>query len=92
VALLDGDPSVLVIASDVLRQIRKAKSDAKRSVRAEATSVTVIDSGPRIATVQAVLADLRSAGNVRELTTVELTNGGEATVKVQLPETESVTP
>jgi valyl-tRNA synthetase len=87
-----GDPSVLVIATDVLRQIRKAKSDAKRSVRAEATSVTVIDSGPRIAAVQAVLADLRSAGNVRKLTTVELTNGGEATVDVQLPETESVAP
>src|SRR6185437_4785400 len=88
----NGDPSVLVIAADVLRQIRKAKSDAKRSVRAEATSVTVIDSGPRLAAVQAVLADLRSAGNVRELTTVELTNGAEATVDVQLPETESVAP
>jgi valyl-tRNA synthetase len=88
----DGDPSVLVIAADVLRQIRKAKSDAKRSVRAEATSVTVVDSGPRIAAVQAVLADLRSAGNVRELTTVELTNGAEATVNVQLPETETVAP
>ena len=88
----NGDPSVLVIAADVLRQIRKAKSDAKRSVRAEATSVTVVDSGPRIAAVQAVLADLRSAGNVRELTTVELTNGAEATVDVQLPETETVAP
>ncbi|HJT02752.1 MAG TPA: valine--tRNA ligase [Pseudonocardiaceae bacterium] len=92
VALLDGDPSVLLIAADVLRQIRKAKSDAKRSVRAEATSVTVIDSGPRIAAVQAVLADLRSAGNVREVTTMELTNGAEATVDVQLPEAESVAP
>jgi valyl-tRNA synthetase len=80
----DGDPTVLVIAADVLRQIRKAKSDAKRSVRAEAASVTVVDSGPRIAAVQAVLGDLRSAGNVRELITVELTNGAEPGVEVQL--------
>jgi valyl-tRNA synthetase len=90
--LPDGDPSVLVIAADVLRQIRKAKSDAKRSVRAEATSVLVIDSAPRIAAVQAVLADLCSAGNVRELTTAELTNGAEATVDVQLPEVEYTVP
>jgi valyl-tRNA synthetase len=90
--LPDGDPSVLVIAADVLRQIRKAKSDAKRSVRAEATSVTVIDSAPRIAAVQAVRADLCSAGNVRKLTTAELTNGAEATVDVQLPEVEYIVP
>jgi valyl-tRNA synthetase len=88
----DGDPSVLVIAVDVLRQIRKAKSDAKRSVRAEATSVTVVDSRPNIAAVRAVLGDLRSAGNVKELITVELANGAEATVVVQLPEAEFTAP
>jgi valyl-tRNA synthetase len=88
----DGDPSVLTIAADVLRQIRKAKSDAKRSVRAEATSVTVVDSRSTIAAVQAVLADLRSAGNVRELITVELSNGAEAGVEVQLPEVQYIAP
>jgi valyl-tRNA synthetase len=89
-ALPEGDPSVLVVAADVLRQIRKAKSDAKRSVRAEATSVTVVDSPPRIAAVEAVLDDLRSAGNARELITVELRNGAKATVEVQLPEAECI--
>ncbi|HEV7828048.1 MAG TPA: valine--tRNA ligase [Pseudonocardiaceae bacterium] len=88
----DSDPSVLVIAADVLRQIRKAKSDAKRSVRAEATSVTVMDTRPGIAAVQAALGDLRSAGNVRELITVELADGAEATVDVQLPEAECIAP
>jgi hypothetical protein len=34
--------------------------------------------------VQAVLGDLRSAGTVRELITVELTNGAEPGVEVQL--------
>ena len=90
--LPEGDPSVLVIASDVLRQIRKAKSDAKRSIRTEATSVTVTDTQPSIAAVQAVLDDLRSAGNVRELITVELANGAEAGVEVQLPEAECIAP
>jgi valyl-tRNA synthetase len=88
----DSDPSVLVVAADVLRQIRKAKSDAKRSVRAEATSVTVMDTRPGIAAVQAVLSDLRSAGNVRQLITVELADGAEATVDVQLPEAECIAP
>jgi len=88
----DSDPSVLVVAADVLRQIRKAKSDAKRSVRAEATSVTVMDTRPGIAAVQAVLGDLRSAGNVRQLITVELADGAEATVDVQLPEAECIAP
>jgi valyl-tRNA synthetase len=90
--LPEGDPSVMAIAADVLRQIRKAKSDAKRSVRAEATSVTVADSRPSIAAVQAVLGDLRSAGNVRELITIELIDGAEATVEVQLPEAECIAP
>jgi valyl-tRNA synthetase len=88
----DSDPAVLVIAADVLRQIRKAKSDAKRSVRAEATSVTVMDTRPGIAAVQAVLGDLRSAGNVRQLITVEMPEGAEATVEVQLPEAECIAP
>jgi valyl-tRNA synthetase len=88
----DSDQSVLVIAADVLRQIRKAKSDAKRSVRAEATSVTVMDTRPSIAAVRAALGDLRSAGNVRELITVELPDGAEATVDVQLPEAECIAP
>ncbi|MGH3785397.1 MAG: valine--tRNA ligase [Pseudonocardiaceae bacterium] len=91
-ALPEGDPSVLAIAADVLRQIRKAKSDAKRSVRAEATSVTIMDSRPSIAAVQAVLGDLRSAGNVRELITVEMAEGAESTVEVQLPEAEYTAP
>ncbi|MDQ3762075.1 MAG: valine--tRNA ligase [Actinomycetota bacterium] len=91
-ALPEGGPSVLDIAADVLRQIRKAKSDAKRSVRTEATSVTVVDTGSTIAAVQAVLGDLRSAGNVREMITEELADGAEATIEVQLPEAEYIAP
>lgn len=82
-------PSVLQVAAEVLRTIRKAKSDAKRSVRAEVGSVRVMDTGPRLAAVQAALGDLRSAGNVAELITVELTDGTEANIEVELLESHS---
>jgi valyl-tRNA synthetase len=86
-----GGPSVLVIAADVLRQIRKAKSDAKRSVRAEVATVTISDTSSRLAAVQAVLADLRSAGNVvGDMSTVELAEGDPASVEVELREAETV--
>jgi valyl-tRNA synthetase len=65
---------VLGVAADVLRQIRKSKSDARRSVRAEVETVVVADTRSRLAAVGAVLADLRSAGNVADLTTRELTD------------------
>jgi hypothetical protein len=41
--------------------------------------------------VQAALEDLRSAGNVAELITVELPDGAEAIVEVQLLESRSST-
>jgi valyl-tRNA synthetase len=82
---------VLLVAAEVLGKIRKAKSDAKRSVRAEVARVKVVDTGPRLAAVQIVREDLRSAGNVAELITVELTDGAEANVEVQLLESPSTT-
>jgi valyl-tRNA synthetase len=83
-----GEASVLVVAADVLRQIRKAKSDAKRSVRAEVETVVVADTADRLTAVQAVLADLRSAGNVAKLTTRQVEAGASASVVVQLREPE----
>jgi valyl-tRNA synthetase len=63
-----AEPSVLLVAGDVLRQIRKAKSDAKRSIRTGVRSVVVTDTALRIEAVQAVRADLISAGNVGDFT------------------------
>jgi len=80
-----GEVSVLAVAADVLRQIRKTKSDAKKSVRAEVETVVVRDVTARITAVQAVLRDLKSAGNVAELTTVAAAEG-EAGVEVVLRE------
>jgi valyl-tRNA synthetase len=57
-----GDPAVLVTASAVLGQVRKAKTAAKLSIKAEAERVIV--RGPDEAAVLAAEADLRAAGNI----------------------------
>jgi valyl-tRNA synthetase len=59
-----GDPAVLATAAAVLGQVRKAKSAAKLSMRAEATRVVV--RGPDEAAVRASESDLRSAGNIAD--------------------------
>lgn len=70
----EGDPAVLTVASEVLRQVRKAKSEAKLSMRAEVSRLTV--SGPA-ALVRLAQDDLCGAGNVEEFV---LTEGPELSV------------
>jgi valyl-tRNA synthetase len=64
----EADPSVLDVAGSVLGDIRKAKSDAKRSMRAEVASVHVVDAPARLAALELAAQDLRDAGRVAELT------------------------
>ncbi|TMR30327.1 valine--tRNA ligase [Nonomuraea zeae] len=59
-----GDPAVLAVASEVLRQVRKAKSEAKLSMRAEVSTLSV--SGPEAELVRQAQDDLCAAGNVEE--------------------------
>ena len=59
-----GDPAVLATAAAVLRQVRKAKTAAKLSIRAEAARVVV--RGPDEAAVRASESDLRAAGNITD--------------------------
>ncbi|MDQ3885780.1 MAG: valine--tRNA ligase, partial [Actinomycetota bacterium] len=80
---LDEAPSVLTVTADVLRQIRKAKSNAKLSVRAEVETVTVADVKPRITALRAALKDLRDAGNVAELVTIEVDDQARGRVEVR---------
>ena len=82
-------PSVLVVAADVLRQIRKAKSDAKVSVRFGVQAVLVTDTQPRLDAVQAVLPDLISAGNVADFSTRLMDEGGRPSVQVRLEQDEA---
>jgi valyl-tRNA synthetase len=59
-----GDPAVLATAAAVLGQVRKAKTAAKVSIRAEAARVVV--RGPDEAAVRASEPDLRAAGNIAD--------------------------
>ncbi|MFI6322137.1 valine--tRNA ligase [Nonomuraea sp. NPDC050556] len=75
----DGDPAVLAVATDVLGRIRKAKSEAKLSMRAEVSRLTV--SGPEHELVRLAQDDLCGAGNVEEFV---LEPGETLTVEVTL--------
>jgi valyl-tRNA synthetase len=61
--LPSGDPAVLVATSEVLRRVRRAKSAAKVSMRAEVERAAV--RGPSVDRLAA--ADLRAAGRIRDL-------------------------
>jgi len=62
-----GDPSVLDTAGEVLAAIRRAKSDAKRSMRAVAERVTVSGPETSLESITAVRSDLKAAGAIDEL-------------------------
>lgn len=55
-------PDVLAVATEVITAIRKAKSQAKVSMRAEVASVTVAGPPALLSCVAAAEWDLRAAG------------------------------
>ena len=82
-----GAESPLAVAADVLSRIRKAKSDAKVTQRAEVASITVIDTPARLEALALAEADVRNAGSVTEIRTEvldEASGAAEATVEVEL--------
>jgi valyl-tRNA synthetase len=78
-----GDGTVLEVAAEVLRQVRKAKTDAKRSMKAPVQRVTVTGPDAALAGIRAAESDLRDAGGIQDL---ELQAGAELTVAVELAE------
>lgn len=76
----DASPTALEVASEVLGQIRRAKTEARKSMRAPVRSVHVADTQERLAALALAAGDLSDAGLIEELTT-EL---GEASVMVHL--------
>jgi valyl-tRNA synthetase len=79
----DGGPLVFRVAAEVLSAIRKAKSDAKVSMRAEVATVAVADTPERLAALGRAAQDVRNAGAVAELVT---TPGDAFAVAVTLAE------
>ncbi len=58
-----------VVAAEVLGAVRKVKSEARRSMRAEVTQVKVTDTTERLEAFARVEADVRGAGTIAELDT-----------------------
>ncbi|MEV4803384.1 valine--tRNA ligase [Nonomuraea sp. NPDC049421] len=74
-----GDPAVLAVASDVLGQVRKAKSEAKLSMRAEVSRLSVWTPGAGL--LAQASDDVCAAGNVEEFV---LETGEQLKVEVDL--------
>ena len=66
-----GDPLVLVVAAAVLGEVRKAKTAAKASMRADVARAVVRDTPDRLAALALVAADVCDAGRIAELVTEE---------------------
>jgi valyl-tRNA synthetase len=62
-----GDGALVTVASNVIRAIRKAKTDAKQSMRAPVAQVRVTGPDSEVHAVGTIGTDLRSAGNVDSL-------------------------
>jgi valyl-tRNA synthetase len=66
-----GDPAVLAAVSPVLGAVRRAKSDAKVSMRAEVASIVVTADGQTLAAVRQGEIDLLAAARATSLEYVE---------------------
>ncbi|MDY7105891.1 MAG: valine--tRNA ligase [Actinomycetota bacterium] len=82
----DGDPAVYQVAVEITGEIRKAKTEAKRSLRTEVTSVVVTDTAERVEALTAVSADVAEAGRVADLqiSSVDGSSGEGPSVRVTL--------
>ncbi len=80
-----ADPAVLDVTSSVLAEVRRAKSEHKRSQRSEVAVLSIGDSADHVAAIRAAETDLRHAGHVRELV---LAQAPERRVTVELADTE----
>ncbi|MFT7647361.1 MAG: valyl-tRNA synthetase [Candidatus Poriferisodalaceae bacterium] len=74
-------PGLFQAASEVLALVRRAKTEAKRSLRVEAESVTVTDTEERLALIRLAAADVSDAGRIENL---YYENGSELAVDVTL--------
>jgi valyl-tRNA synthetase len=62
-----GDPGFLDTASAAIAAVRKAKSDARLSMRADVAALVFSGDPAAVAALAAVLADVRAAGRIAEV-------------------------
>jgi valyl-tRNA synthetase len=80
-AAADGDPAAFAVGADVLTAVRRAKTEAKRSLKWPVDEIAVLDTTPRIDAMRSVLEDVREAANAASLT---VGVAAEATIVVTL--------
>jgi valyl-tRNA synthetase len=85
-AALALEEHALAVAADVLREVRKAKSQAQRPMRAPVRRVVVRDSAERLQALELGSDDLLQAGSIAALEPVV---GEEFAVEVELAEEAS---
>jgi valyl-tRNA synthetase len=78
---VEVEDEALAIAADVLKEVRKAKSEARRPMRAPVARVVVHDSAARLAALALGVEDLRLAGSIDAVETAE---AEEFAVEVEL--------
>jgi valyl-tRNA synthetase len=76
-----GDPAVFATTAEVLSEVRKAKTAAQVSMRADVARLTVRDTPERLARVRLAETDLKEAGRVADLVLEEADVGS---VEVEL--------
>jgi valyl-tRNA synthetase len=84
----DGDTAVVTVAAEALAAVRKAKSEAKQSMRADVETATITAPADQVPLVDAVRSDLIDAGRIATL--IIAPGDGPLTVDVVLaPPSES---
>jgi valyl-tRNA synthetase len=77
----DGDVTVLQVAAEAIAAVRKAKSDAKLSMRAEVSTVRVTGPAERLDLIRAVAADVQAAGRIASVEFTTEPGAGSAGVR-----------
>jgi valyl-tRNA synthetase len=71
VAASDGDPELLTLAGEVIAAVRRAKTDAKVSMRSAVETLTVTGPPELLARFTAIEPDIRVAGTIASVETRE---------------------
>jgi valyl-tRNA synthetase len=82
-----SDGMVYEVAASVLSEVRKAKSNSKRSLATPVVRAVVSDTQERLNALDAARADVRDAGKIHELVTVVVAEDASG-VAVELAEPE----
>jgi valyl-tRNA synthetase len=83
---LEREDTALGLAADVLREVRKAKSQARRPMRAPVLRVVLRDSARRLEALPLAQGDLRAAGSIER---IEASTDGEFSVEAELADEQT---